>query len=84
FLRDEVGTSWIQFIPIIERINADGSTLCQQGTTVSDRSVRPEQFGNFLITIFDEWIRHDVGKVFVQTFEAIASKWVGLPSGMCV
>jgi uncharacterized protein len=84
FLRDEVGTSWIQFIPVIERVNEDGRTLYQQGTKVSDRSVKPEQFGNFLITIFDEWIRHDVGKVFVQTFEAAASKWVGLPSGMCV
>jgi uncharacterized protein len=84
FLRDEVETSWIQFIPVIERVNADGSTLCQQGTTVSDRSVKPEQFGTFLITIFDEWIRHDVGQIFVQTFEATARKWMGLPSNMCV
>ncbi len=84
FLRDEVGTSWIQFIPVIERVNADGSTLCQHGTTVSDRSVKPAQFGTFLSTIFDEWIRHDVGRVFVQTFEATVRKWVGLPSGMCV
>lgn len=83
FLRDEVGTSWIQFIPVIERMNEDGRTLYQQGSAVSDRSVKPEQFGNFLITIFDEWVRHDVGKVFVQTFEAAARKWMGLPSGMC-
>ena len=84
FLRDEVGASWIQFIPIIERINEDGSTLQQQGTLVSDRSVKPEQFGSFLISIFDEWVRHDIGKVFVQTFEAAVSKWIGAPSGMCV
>lgn len=84
FLRDEVGTSWMQFIPVIERVNEDGRTLYQQGATVSDRSVKPEQFGNFLITIFDEWIRHDVGKVFVQTFEATARKWMNLPSGMCI
>ena len=45
----------------------------------------PEQFGNFLITIFDEWVRHDVGGVFVQTFEATVRNWLGLPSsGMCV
>lgn len=83
FLRDEVGTSWMQFIPIIERLNEDGATLYQTGNTVSDRSVKPEQFGNFLIAIFDEWVRHDVGQVFVQTFEAAARKWMDLPSGMC-
>lgn len=85
FLRDEVGTTWMQFIPVVERINADGLTLFQEGTTVSDRSVRPEQFGRFLSTIFDEWVRHDVGTVYVQTFEAALSNWLGLGnSGMCV
>ncbi len=85
FLRDEVGTTWMQFIPVVERINADGLTLYQEGTTVSERSVLPEQFGAFLIAIFDEWVRHDVGTVFVQTFEAALSNWLGLAnSGMCV
>jgi uncharacterized protein len=40
FLRDEVGTTWMQFIPVVERINADGLTIYQEGTTVSDRSVQ--------------------------------------------
>jgi uncharacterized protein len=85
FLRDEAGTDWMQFIPVVERINADGRTLYQQGTTVSERSVTPEQFGRFLSSIFDEWVRHDVGQVYVQTFEAAIRNWVGLPSsGMCV
>jgi uncharacterized protein len=85
FLRDEVKTDWMQFIPVVERINADGLTLYQQGTTVSDRSVQPDQFGRFLIAIYDEWVRHDVGKIFVQTFEAALSNWLGLAnSGMCV
>ena len=83
FLRDEVKTTWIQFIPGIERINADGRTLYQQGTTVSENSVLPEQFGNFLITIFDEWVRKDVGKIFVQTFEAAVRSWLNMPTGMC-
>ena len=48
FLRDEVGTTWMQFIPVVERINEDGLTLYQEGTAVSDRSVLPEQFGRFL------------------------------------
>jgi uncharacterized protein len=84
FLRDEAGTDWIQFIPVVERIDEKGNTLCQKGDRVSDRSVKPEQFGNFLIRIFDEWVRNDVGRVFVQTFEASARRWLGLPSGMCV
>ena len=85
FLRDEAGTSWIQFIPAIERINEDGCTLRQEGTTVSEPSVLPEQFGTFLSTIFDEWVRNDVGRVYVQTFETAVRNWLRLPSsGMCV
>jgi uncharacterized protein len=85
FLRDEAGTDWMQFIPVVERINEDGLTLYQQGTTVSERSVLPTQFGHFLSTIFDEWVRHDVGQIYVQTFEATARNWLGMPSsGMCV
>ena len=85
FLRDEVGADWIQFIPVVERINSDGRTLYQEGDTVSDRSVLPEQFGRFLSLIFDEWVQNDVGNVFVQTFEASLRNWLGMPSsGMCV
>lgn len=85
FLRDEAGTSWMQFIPAIERLSAGKPTIYQEGTTVSERSVKPKQFGNFLIAIFDEWVRRDVGRVFVQTFEAAVRNWLGLASsGMCV
>ncbi|WP_406656465.1 anaerobic sulfatase maturase [Methanolobus sp. ZRKC2] len=85
FLRDEAKASWIQFIPIVERINSDGSTLCQKGDRVTERSVRPKQLGKFLTSIFDEWVHNDVSKLFVQTFEAAARSWMKLPSsGMCV
>jgi len=85
FLRDEAGTEWIQFIPVIERLNPTGHNLTQTGEQVSSRSVRPEQFGRFLIQIFDEWVANDVGNIFVQTFEAAARSWMRLPSsGMCV
>jgi len=85
FLRDEVGTEWIQVIPVIERLNPDGVNVIQQGDTVTERSLQPEQFGRFMIRIFDEWILNDVGEMFVQTFEATARNWMGLPSsGMCV
>jgi len=85
FIRDEIGADWMQFIPVVERINEDGGTLIQEGNTVTDRSVLPEQFGHFLSAIFDEWVRNDVGRVFVQTFEAAARNWMGMDqSGMCV
>ena len=77
FLRDEVGTTWMQFIPVVER--------CREEGTVSEQSVLPEQFGRFLGTIFDEWVHHDVGRIYVQTFEATLRNWLGAGvSGMCV
>ena len=84
FLRDEVGTRFIQFIPIVERINADGRTFLQEGTTVTDRSVESEQWGRFLIAVFDEWVRRDVGTVFVQMFDAALASWAGAPPAMCI
>jgi uncharacterized protein len=84
FLRDEAGTEWIQFIPVVERMNPDGLNLIQMGDQVSPRSVRPKQFGRFLIQVFDEWVHNDVGRMYVQTFEATLRNWMRLPSGMCV
>jgi uncharacterized protein len=85
FLRDEAGTDWMQFIPVVERINEDGRTLYQEGSTVTERSVLPEQFGRFLSAIYDEWVHKNVGQVYVQTFEAAVRNWMGLSSsGMCV
>jgi uncharacterized protein len=46
-------------------------------------SVTPEAWGEFLCTVFDEWYRNDVGKVFVQTFEATLANWVGVTPGVC-
>jgi uncharacterized protein len=85
FLRDEVGTTWMQFIPVVERVDEHGDPAFLDGTAVSDRSVGSEQFGRFLSVVFDEWVRNDVGEVFVQTFEAAARNWMGMASsGMCV
>jgi uncharacterized protein len=83
FLRDEVGAKWIQFIPVIERMNQDGLNLIQMGEQVSPRSVRPEQFGRFLIRIFDEWVHNDVGQMYVQTFEAALRNWLDMPLRAC-
>jgi sulfatase maturation enzyme AslB (radical SAM superfamily) len=60
FIRDELGAERIRFVPLVE-VLPDAS--------VSERSVGPESFGSFLGAVFDEWVRHDVGKVWVETFD---------------
>ncbi len=84
FFRDEVRTQFIQLIPIVERVNADGRSFLQEGNTVTDRSVRPDQWGRFLIDVFDEWVRRDVGQVFVQMFDAALASWVGSAPAVCI
>jgi uncharacterized protein len=81
FLRDEVGAQFIQFIPIVERANETGF---QEGNTVTERSVTATQYGHFLITIFDEWVRRDVAKVFVQIFDAALGSWLRAPASVCI
>ena len=54
------------------------------GNQVTDRSVGPEQWGRFLIAIFDEWVRRDVGTVFVQMFDAALASWLGAAASMCI
>ncbi|MCE5241474.1 anaerobic sulfatase maturase [bacterium] len=77
FFRDELNARYLQFIPIVERNNANGF---QQGDRVTDRSVRPRQWGRFLIDIFDEWVRRDVGEMFVLNFDGPLANWLGSPS----
>lgn len=93
FFRDELQASYMQFIPIVERTTeamiplanlgwgkrpgADRPLYLQHGAQVTQRSVGAEQFGRFLTTIFDEWVRRDVGKVFVQTFDVALGSWLG-------
>jgi uncharacterized protein len=84
YFRDELGARYIQFIPIVERVNADGRTLLQEGSTVTDRSVTAAAWGSFLNAIFDEWLQRDVGTVFVQMFDAALASWVGAPPALCI
>jgi uncharacterized protein len=80
FIKAEV-SPFIQFIPIVERANSTGFV---EGNTVTDRSVRAEDFGSFLIAIFDEWVRNDVGDVFVQMFDTTLRSYAGMPAGLCI
>ena len=85
----EIECRYIQFAPIVERIlpRKDGRHLASpmdaNGAPLADFSVSPEQWGNFLCTIFDEWVRHDVGQYFIQLFDATLANWIGEQPGVC-
>jgi uncharacterized protein len=110
FLRDECGSRYMQFIPIIERLPApridvpleelglapglarpapwsswrDRPLYRQQGPLVTDRSVTAAQYGSFLVSVFEEWVRRDIGKVYVQSFDVALAAWHGEPSSLCI
>ena len=87
FFRD-IGCQFLQFTPVVERTvqRADGLTLApgmSEGGEVTTFSVRPEQWGRFLCGVYDEWVRRDVGRIYVQIFDATLANWVGAPAGIC-
>ncbi len=96
FFKEE-GVEFIQFIPIVERMpdmeaiklglrHATPPSVNQEEVqkTVSSWTVEAEKYGDFLITIFEEWVRKDVGKVHVMNFEQSLTSWLGLPSTTCI
>jgi uncharacterized protein len=74
FLRDECGARFMQFIPIVER----------QGNSVTERSISADGFGRFLIDVFEDWARRDIGEVYVQMFDVALANWYQEPPGLCV
>lgn len=85
----EHGCQYLQFTPIVERLitHSDGRTLAsladQTDIPVADFSVTAEQWGTFLCTIFDEWVRRDVGSIFVEIFDCTLANWMGVAPGIC-
>jgi uncharacterized protein len=93
FFRDELGAKWIQFIPIVERATEQTISIAnkgwsevpgqkrllytQTGNLVTERTVGPEQYGSFLIDVFEEWVRRDVGQVYVQLFDVTLEAFFG-------
>jgi serine-type anaerobic sulfatase-maturating enzyme len=73
----EVGSGFMQFIPVVEQNNSSPQR-------VTDWSVEPGQFGRFLCAIFDEWVRNDVGRYYVQLFDLALEAWYGMEPGLCV
>lgn len=85
----ENGCQFLQFTPIVERLtrHEDGRTLAsladKDEIPLSEASVTPEQWGYFLCAIFDEWVRKDVGKIFVEIFDCTLANWMGISPGIC-
>ena len=85
----ENGCQFLQFTPIVERLtrHEDGRTLAsladKDEISLSEASVAPEQWGYFLCAIFDEWVRKDVGKIFVEIFDCTLANWMGISPGIC-
>jgi len=100
FFRDELDAEFMQFIPIVERVSAsllpiankgwsdrpggDRPLYTIEGNQVTERSVDAQAYGNFLISIFDEWLRTDVGKIYVQHFDSALANWVGVSGAVCL
>ncbi|MBB6389799.1 anaerobic sulfatase maturase [Microbacterium thalassium] len=99
YFRDELGATFLQFIPIVERATAESLPIANQGwseragghrplytqtgSLVTERSVAGDAYGRFLIDVYDEWIRHDVGTVLVQLFDVTLQAYFGQHS-LCV
>lgn len=81
YFRDDLGARHIQFIPIVERGYEAG---IRAGGPVSASSVDPVAWGRFLNAVFDEWVRRDVGTVFVTHFDAALASWLGLQPSLCL
>jgi uncharacterized protein len=97
--RDDLGARFIQLIPIVERATVDELEAAnrawhdegekrplytQHGDLVTDRTIGSDQWGDFLIAMFDEWVHHDVGTVFVPMFDSALAAWLGVPGGQCI
>ncbi len=94
----QIGSKYLQFIPLVERLPTTqlkvlGLDLMEPPdlragddpkSPVTSWSVEANAYGNFLCTIFDHWVRRDVGETFVQIFDVALGNWMGLGSSLCV
>ncbi len=94
-----IGSKYLQFIPIVEREvdtaaaklgldfaappDLENAPASKENPRMSEFAVPAEAYGEFLVKIFDQWVKRDVGKVYVQLFDNALQKWLGIPGGLC-
>ena len=86
----EIGCQYIQFTPIVERIRKNNSLLklatakqTEDEVDLAPYTVPADKWGNFLCAVFDEWIKEDVGKIYIQIFDSTLANWVGEQPSVC-
>jgi uncharacterized protein len=89
YLTRELGADFLQFIPAVEQRSVDekyGELLYPQSLagSVTEWSVSGEQWGKFMKGVFDQWVRRDVGRVYVQLFDSSLAAWLGEKPSLCV
>jgi uncharacterized protein len=86
----ETGCQYLQFTPIVERLHKDNRELKlataqekESDAELATFTVDAGKWGDFLCAIFDEWVKQDVGKTFIQIFDSTLANWVGEQPGVC-
>jgi len=86
----EIGSRYIQFIPIVERQKrqadkkSSSQTMAEREAAIAPWAVEPEAYGQFLIDVFEAWVRADVGETFIQLFDVTLENWMGIQPGLCL
>jgi uncharacterized protein len=88
----KIGSGFMQFLPVVEQVSKERpeeelqliAPIHTENAKVTEWSVRPEDYGKFLVDIFDEWVRNDVARCYVQIFDATLANYVGENPGLCV
>ena len=80
-----LGSRYLQFMPVVEHVKA-GRIVdpSESGAQIAPWSIGASAFGRFLCDIFDDWVRNDVGRIFIGQFDAALASWVRVPTGICV
>lgn len=81
----EIDCRYLQFTPVVERIAPDGLASADDGGScaLAPFSVTPQAWGEFLCAVFDQWVRYDVGQMFVQIFDTTLANTAGVEPGLC-
>ncbi len=92
-----IGSRYMQFMPVVEHVKypegKNGKPLkyarphivdpSEEGASIAPWSVGSMAFGKFMCEIFDSWVLADVGRYFVNLFDAALARWCGVMPGTC-